>query len=338
MKEEDIYTWPNDNFPFKCLVDGRNARVFFLSDITHNYKWFKKAATFFRETDFFFVAFGWYFSEALAYQSKEIFKWLDLNPDQFYLLFNSYEEQENGIKYGFKGEVISNNAWLDERNYKISKRPIKYNALYIARPVAFKKHRLLAGVENLALVAGGKSYGSPGARLPPSLNDSEKFLSKKEISEICGESKCGVILSKEEGACFASSEYLLSGLPVVSTSSRGGRDLWYSKNNCIYVEANNESVKEGVKRVSMQRWDPELIRDLHILQSHSYRRRFHQKLKAILDERGEVQEPSLSLPEGGVNWYCNPGSNCIPNIAEVLHQVSGGHLGIKRVDENWRGN
>ena len=46
----------------------------------------------------------------------------------------------------------------------------------------------------------------------------------------------GGVFSEEEGACWASSEYLLCGLPVVSTHSRGGRDVWYSGHNSLIVE------------------------------------------------------------------------------------------------------
>ena len=38
LKEEDIYTWPNPHFPFKCLISHPKVRVFIIENISHNYK------------------------------------------------------------------------------------------------------------------------------------------------------------------------------------------------------------------------------------------------------------------------------------------------------------
>ena len=48
-----------------------------------------------------------------------------------------------------------------------------------------------------------------------------------QICEIYAQSRCGLILSSEEGACFAATEYLLCGLPVVTTPSVGGREAFF---------------------------------------------------------------------------------------------------------------
>ena len=47
-----------------------------------------------------------------------------------------------------------------------------------------------------------------------------------------------------EGANYSSSEYLLCGLPVVSTESSGGRDYWFDDYNSIICKPNEDSVKK----------------------------------------------------------------------------------------------
>ena len=313
VNEQDIYVWPNSNFPFKCILNTDKQRVFVLSDLTHNYDWLKTAKI--QSKDLFFVAFGWFFSEHLATHAEWMLQKLRLNKAQFYLMYNSQAEKTHGDKFGFEGSIINNNAWLDERAYSICLRKKIYDALYIARPVTFKRHFLAAKVSNLALLAGDSCHGSEKVSLPKYKNDPFQFLNKQQISEICAEAHCGIILSEEEGACFASSEYLLCGIPVVSTESRGGRNLWYNKDNSILCEPNENAVKDAVDTVKLRSFNATNLRNDHINKMHQFRLKF----KNILNEKtwGHAALADLSLPESGINWYCNEGSNGCPNINYV---------------------
>ena len=314
VNEQDIYVWPNPNFPFKCILNTDKQRVFVLSDLTHNYEWLKIAKI--QSKDLFFVAFGWFFSEYLATHAEWMFQKLRLNKGQFYLMYNSQEEKTHGDKFGFEGSIINNNAWLDERAYSIYKNKKIYDALYIARPVTFKRHFLATKIPNLALLAGDLCHGNEKAALPKHKNNAFQFLNKQQISEICGESHCGVILSKEEGACFASSEYLLCGIPVVSTLSKGGRDIWYNSENSLICEATDVDVANSVGLAKSIKWDSNEIRRNHIKLMYKFRRKF----KNILNEKtsGLADSMDLTLNYHGINWYCNPDSQCTPNEKEVL--------------------
>ena len=137
-------------------------------------------------------------------------------------------------------------------------------------------------IKKLALAAGDKLYGSEAAIIPSSLNDPYVFLTKKEISVFCGQSNCGLILSAEEGACRVSSEYLMSGIPVVSTESLGGRDVWYNSDNSIICEDSEDSVKKAVEEASSRDWDREKIRSNHIKQAAVYRNLFKLILEEVL--------------------------------------------------------
>ncbi len=93
-------------------------------------------------------------------------------------------------------------------------------------------------------------------------------LSHDDIVEYYNISKVGGIFSETEGSCFSSGEYLLCGLPVISTKCSGGRQHWYNKDNSIICEDNEYSVKDAVikaiEKLNNGSFDPIKIRQMHI--------------------------------------------------------------------------
>ena len=67
--------------------------------------------------------------------------------------------------------------------------------------------------------------------------DKYEYLSQAQINHVLNRSKVGLILSAFEGNNKASIEYLLSGLPVVSTPSKGGRDVFFDPDYCAIVDS-----------------------------------------------------------------------------------------------------
>ena len=74
----------------------------------------------------------------------------------------------------------------------------------------------------------------------------------KELSR----ARVGLCLSEEEGAMFASIEYLLCGLPVVSTPNMGGRDFFFDEKFSQTVDPSEEAVRVGVEKMISLRLDP----------------------------------------------------------------------------------
>lgn len=289
------YTWPNPAFPFREYYTGDNCRVFIIENIQHNWNWLSKYHKKIRKTDVFFVYCGWYHNKYFADQAEEIFTELGLIKENFFIMYNSPKEMENFQKYGFKGDVINHNAWLDENLVMQVKPEInkKFDALYIARLSEFKRHYLAAKVPNLALVAG-INHGNPIAEnLPPHAYKNDKQLTPDDVCQKINESRCGLLLSASEGACFSSSEYLLCGIPVVSTVSTGGRDVWYNEYNSIVCEPNEEAIKEAVLFFINNPRDPQRIRMEHIKQAQSYRARFNKEIQRYFDYFDEKENASL---------------------------------------------
>lgn len=281
------YIWPNPAFPFRVYFESSKCRVFIIENIRNNWEWLKEWHEKFRKTDFFFIYSGWYFSEGTAADADVIFNILNLDRSNFYILFNSELEKNNFSKYNFRGSVINQNAWLDEN---LVMKPLKtkknYDAIYVARRSAFKRHCLASKVSNLALVAG-INHGNTIAPVPPHTYINEKLLSAEEVCYKVNQSRCGLILSETEGACFASSEYLLCGIPVVSTHSLGGRDEWYNEYNSIVVDANEDAVQAAVIEFNRKPRNPEKIRNMHVQQAAIYRKDFIDVFENFLKSADE---------------------------------------------------
>jgi len=286
IKEEDIYTWPFPAFPFRCFFESEKLRIFFLENVSHNYIWLKKYREHIKPTDHFIIQIGWSFSEHLAKHALFTIESLGLNKENFFIMYNSMSEQSIGSHYGLNGELINHNAWINEDFFKISNREIKYDALYIARRSSFKRHMLASKIKKLALVAGSHNLGDEPCEIPDCINDPNKKLNRDEIVKICGESACGLCLSEIEGAARCSSEYLLCGLPVVSTFSDGGRDIWYTTNNSIVCNDSDESVLEAVEKVKSKNLNREQIRSEHLMLSHFFRKRFIQHINSLFSRYG----------------------------------------------------
>lgn len=282
------YTWPNPAFPFRVYLDHPKLRIFIIENIQHNWKWLKDYSKNFRETDFFLVYCGWYHSIEFATEADKIFRILNLDQDRFYFLFNSRLEQLNFAKFGFKGKIINQNAWLDEKSVM---RPMniekKYDAIYVGRRSAFKRHLLAEKIENLALVAGN-NHGNNLSPIPSHSYINDNPLSPDDVCRKINESRCGLILSLVEGACFASSEYLLCGIPVVSTHSFGGRDVWYNEYNSIICDATSDSIFAAVEEFKSNPRDPQLIRQMHIDLAKHFRNEFISLLHNIFSLYGVI--------------------------------------------------
>jgi len=104
------------------------------------------------------------------------------------------------------------------------------------------------------------------------INDWNWICTKKYVS-LLNSAICGGIFSAREGSCFASSEYLLCGLPVISTKSVGGRDVFYNEHNSVICDNNSDSVKNVFDELikNIQFYDKHKIRENKLKQMDYFR-------------------------------------------------------------------
>lgn len=277
------YVWPNPAFPFRVYFESPQCRIFIIENIQHNWQWLSKYHGKLKRTDVFLVLCGWFHGKEFAKESDAIFRLLGLNKENFFFLYNSPEEQRIFSACGFIGDVIPQNAWLDEN---LVMQPMKvdkiYDAIYVARRSAFKRHHLAGEVKNLALVAG-INHGNMVCDVPPHIYINSTPLAPAEVCEKINQSRSGLLLSEVEGGCYASSEYLLCGVPVVSTLCKGGRDVWYNAYNSIICNPDPKEIARAVQEFVDDPRDPERIRSMHLSQANKYREKFIEVLAGIFE-------------------------------------------------------
>jgi len=195
---------------------------------------------------------------------------------EYLFLCNSVTETDMMKKHKLNAEFCNQNSFLDKNNYKIIKNEDKiFDAVYLARFTPCKRHELASEVEPLKLIG---SYMDSEVDY---FRRSRKILSYAHwtrkvyafnIYKYLNQARVGLCLSAEEGAMFVSAEYLLCGLPVVSTKSIGGRDTLFDDEYVSIVDDTSRAVAEGVKKMKEKEIDPYLIREKTIRKME-----FHQK-------------------------------------------------------------
>jgi hypothetical protein len=178
---------------------------------------------------------------------------------------------------------VHQNAFIDDRICRPDPTAEKkYAAVHIANVLPFKRHHLAWGVHRIAVI----TYDPSGEKINDELSGYQDLayinrndqggvepLPRDAVSKIVCESRCGLILSEKEGANYASSEYLLCGIPVVSTPSLGGRDEFFDPRHVKIVEPNPLAVERAVAEWSHSAPSPEEIREAVLVKCREHRRR-----------------------------------------------------------------
>lgn len=108
----------------------------------------------------------------------------------------------------------------------------------------------------------------------------------------------GLCLSESEGAMFASMEYLLSGLSIVSTPSTGGRHIYFDEDYCLTVTPDPHTIAEAVQALAARKIPRAHIHDQAVRRITADRERFLGLLNAILDASGHVPGFGPAWPFG----------------------------------------
>jgi len=186
--------------------------------------------------------------------------------------------------------LVNNTCFLDETTFRIT-IPVaekKWSCVVNAKPMAFKRHFLTSKVQSKIFITYDNSEQDEGNAKRVSLealSPSAIFSYLPETSVVSRLNECyvGVMLSEEEGACYANTEYLLCGLPVVSTLSLGGRDEFYDDVTAIVCDANELAVADAVslleKRVKCGAICPDVVRQRTLARIGRFRENLVESIK-----------------------------------------------------------
>ena len=125
-----------------------------------------------------------------------------------------------------------------------------HDAVYAATLAPFKRIELAREIESIHFVTYVTHQQSWDLHAyEPRLRHAtfnREFITKEEVRSHYRQSRVGLALSKSEGAMWASVEYLLCGLPVVTTPNRGGRDRYFSEKYVTWCPPEPSRIKEAV--------------------------------------------------------------------------------------------
>ena len=214
---------------------------------------------------------------------------------------NTPDEAEKLRSLGESAEWFNHNLFVDPRLYQIVPGRTKtFDAFYNATLQRWKRHALASQIARLALAyhsyaADQEPYRQELAAAMPAAvfanhanGGNGRTLQKWEILDLLAVSRVGLCLSEVEGAMHASIEYLLAGLPVVSTVNKGGRDEFFAPAYARIVAPDAGEVAAACRELVGAGLNGEQIRAATIARQQSGVSRFWAFLDRLLAHRGQT--------------------------------------------------
>ena len=197
---------------------------------------------------------------------------------------NTQAEEFRFRLLGLKALFLSQNAFCSDFIFKPLSLEKEWDAIYVASLSPYKRIELLKGIDGLRIIARNPDNGQEYLKsLGVTATLNEGWVKRKELCSIINQSYAGLAISKVEGAMYAATEYLLCGIPVISTPSKGGRDVWFTKNNHILVEPDPKSIKNAIEQVKRGDFSQELIAQETREKMRGFREKYLNLLKQEFD-------------------------------------------------------
>jgi len=219
---------------------------------------------------------------------------------RFIHLCNTPKQEEVFREGGLRAEFLNPNCLVDERVFRPLPSVKKiYDAVYDARLKKYKRHYLARNLKSLALIYAYnravdiqehmhevKTTLSQAHYFNHRPDGAHQTLRSEEVNRALNAGKVGLCLSQREGAMYASIQYLLCGLPLVSTRSQGGRDVFFDDEYVEIVDDDPESVRKGVIKMIQKDLSPVLIREKTLRRIEQHRKKFKALVQSIYQAEG----------------------------------------------------
>jgi len=216
-----------------------------------------------------------------------------------------------------------------------ARRP-RFDAIYDAKWSDYKRHHLAGGIHSLALIAPPPwrpeedctidYFRTAHAALQhatwlsqPWGSARSRWLTYQKINAALNEARVGLCLSRIEGVMAASIQYLLAGLPVVTTRNIGGRDEFFDPAFVRWVEDDPRAVADAVDELVALDLDPQVIREATLQKVAQHRERLQRWVRnVILAEGGELGRWAGPWPGGLPNKLREPEARVEDVLAEIV--------------------
>ena len=207
---------------------------------------------------------------------------------------NTAEERDRLVAGGLSALLLNKNFIVPEHTFRpLPDVAVEFDAIYNARFDPNKRHHLADQIELLAYLSYDDPASTPETRreqrdlltdlsarhpnhvlLNPTDDGLPVRLPADEVNAALNRAAVGLCLSRTEGANYASMEYLLAGLAVVSTPSTGGRDVYFDPEYCTICDPDPAAVREAVESLRSRHLPREYIRERTLARIEPERRRF----------------------------------------------------------------
>ncbi|AFY57860.1 glycosyltransferase [Rivularia sp. PCC 7116] len=212
-----------------------------------------------------------------------------------HFMVNAADEEEMRKRFQIRGAHFNQNFYINEHLYSIIEQPKLYDAIYTAQLNSSKRLGLAKNIEKLMVV----SYGGDLHAYCPELKHADfnkEFIPRPELAKKYNQAHAGLILSALEGANLASSEYLLCGIPVVSTPSKGGRDEFFTPENSTIVPPEADAVAQAVQNWKKLSPEPQKIREQTLTKMKDLRLKYCAYISQLINkESGKKYEPKALM-------------------------------------------
>lgn len=203
-----------------------------------------------------------------------------LPESRFVMLTNSEFEAYLLSVRGVSSMMSSQSIFLDEKIFRPMEVEQRFDAIYNARLTPFKRHELARKIASLGLLYDigppdiPQIYDEVRSLLPQATfinheadGHTYRQLGIRDCAGHINSARVGLCLSAAEGTMQSSLEYLLCGLPVVSTRSIGGRDRYFMPPFCRIVADDPDEVAAAVARFARGNIPKQAVRNyiMHLL-------------------------------------------------------------------------
>jgi hypothetical protein len=209
-------------------------------------------------------------------------------------LCNDADEAAALVAAGLQARFCHQNALLDEKLFRpMPGVPKTADAIYLAQLIAYKRHYLARDVQSLIVKTYLSRASSDRAYMRQALEELQHArwvyrCSDEDVCALINSCRVGLCLSAAEGGMYASTEYLLCGLPVVTTPSVGGRDVFWHADHVLTVDPDPASVRLGVETMIRRDLDPGRIRTAILARLRPHREAFVDTVNSILVRAGKA--------------------------------------------------
>jgi len=234
------------------------------------------------------------------------------------LIFLCNTEEERRLVAGVGGTAIvsNHNLMVCEDIFRpLPDVPVVFDAVYNGRISHTKRHHLAFDIERLVHItfsigelppAGDRAFirrlqaQSPLHRIAnPIVDDLPGWLAPQEVNHVYNQAAVGLCLSAAEGAMCSSMEYLMAGLPVVSTPSLGGRDVFFDPDYCIIAEPDPAAIRRAVETLRDRAIPRDEIRGRTMAKVWAQRQELMEFLSELFARMGSAEPPLSQWPFPG---------------------------------------